>query len=153
MCLPVSVFQRAHFSSYLMLQNRSLKLSGLKQRKPFITPHSFCWQEPRAAQLGGSGPGFHVSLRSYLSWGSNGAWETDAHTWCWLLAGGELMLAVGWGPQLLPTWAFLPVRCLSALLAWQLASPRASDSADQGRSCTVFCDLALAVTHCYFHCI
>lgn len=57
MRLPVPVFQRARFPSYLMLQDRALKLSGVTQGKPRMVPHSSCGQELGAARLGGSGPG------------------------------------------------------------------------------------------------
>lgn len=63
----------------------------------------------------------------------------------------KLVLAHGRRPQLLPTWAS-PQDCYSVLGARCLASLRASNSRDQGRSRHAFYDLASEAAHHHLCC-
>lgn len=63
----------------------------------------------------------------------------------WRLGQGSLMAG-----KLVPLLMGFSMKLLNGLVAWRLASPRASNVRGQGRSCVAFSDLALEDTHHHF---
>lgn len=107
-----------------MLQNKALQLSGLRQQKPLVTSHSFCWwafgcfwhKVPHAAVV-------------TCQWGCRHPRACRGLEDCIAV---KSVLAVTGGPPIPCTWAS-PPGCLRVLVTWHLASPGANDPRHQGQ--------------------
>ena len=120
-----------------------IKHSGLNSSYCLLPLADFVGGYLRVAWLGGPGRAAVIcQLRLRPSEDLTRARGSLA-SWCWLLGGGEVGQGLSSSPQ----------GCLSVLMTWHLTSPRLNDPRDQGKSCNVFHDLALEVTHGHTHCI